>query len=130
MRQFLVYCICGGIGVSVDYAAFYLAVSNGLWYQFANVLGYASGTVVSFVLNRWITFGARDYPVRRFMLFLAVAGVGFTASAALLWVLVDVVLLDARLGKLLTLPLVVILQFSLNRRFTFHKQQAAGNRGC
>ena len=34
--QFLLYCLCGGIGVATDYAVFWLAVTGGLWYQAAN----------------------------------------------------------------------------------------------
>jgi putative flippase GtrA len=125
MQQFLLYCLCGGIGVSTDYAVFYLAVTGGLWYQAANALGYLAGTLVSFALNRVLTFKVRDRVARRLAMFLAVAGVGFAASALLLWVLVDGMHLDARLAKLLTLPMVVVLQFSLNRRFSFDAKPAS-----
>ena len=37
----------------------------------------------------------------------------------LLWLLVQHLGVDARLAKLLTLPVVVVLQFTLNRRLTF-----------
>jgi putative flippase GtrA len=118
--QFLLYCVCGGIGVSTDYAIFYLAVTGGLWYQAANGLGYLSGTLMSFALNRVFTFNLRDRVLQRLGMFLGVAAVGFGASALLLWVLVDGVHLDPRIAKLLTLPVVVAVQFSLNRRFSFN----------
>lgn len=116
---FLLYCLCGGMGVATDFAVYYVALQLGAWYQGANVLGYASGTLVSFLLNRVVTFGVRDKVVQRLALFFAVAGVGFTASALMLWLLVDVLAMDAAVAKLLTLPVVVLVQFSLNRRITF-----------
>ena len=119
MMQFILYCICGGIGVTTDYAVYFLTFSQGVWYQTANILGYFFGTLVSFFLNRIITFGLRDQLFRRLFFFLGVASIGFLASAIFLWVLVDLVKIDARWAKLLTLPLIVILQFSLNRRITF-----------
>jgi len=118
--QFFLYCLCGGMGVSTDYAVFYLAVTNGVWYQGANGLGYLAGTLMSFSLNRIFTFGMRDRVLQRLAMFLAIAGVGFAASALLLWLLVQFVHLDARIAKLITLPMVVVLQFSLNRRITFN----------
>jgi putative flippase GtrA len=121
--QFLLYCLCGGLGVTTDYAVFWLAVTGGAWYQAANALGYLAGTLVSFALNRVLTFKQRDRVGQRLAMFLAVAGLGFASSAALLWLLVDLAHLDARIAKLLTLPVVVVLQFSLNRRFSF---RAAG----
>lgn len=123
--QFLLYCLCGGIGVSTDYAVYYLSFSNGMWYQGANGLGYLAGTLISFTLNRIFTFGMRDRVLQRLMLFLAVAAVGFLASAALLWVLVGQADIDPRIAKLITLPMVVVLQFLLNRRITFNSASAA-----
>lgn len=125
MQQFLLYCLCGGLGVSTDYAVFYLSVTAGLWYQGANVLGYLAGTLMSFALNRVFTFGMRDRTMQRLAMFLGVAAVGFAASAALLWLLVQGFQLDPRVAKLLTLPMVVVLQFTLNRRLTFQAARAS-----
>lgn len=119
--QFLLYCICGGIGVSTDYSVYYFALKLGAWYQVANVFGYVSGTVVSFILNRKITFSTSDKIVRRLVLFLGVAALGFSVSAAMLWLLVDYASVDTKLAKLFTLPVVVILQYSLNRKITFRE---------
>lgn len=119
--QFLLYCLCGGIGVITDYLIYYSALKFELWYQLANILGYLSGTLVSFFLNRKITFSVHDKLVSRLAIFLGVAVIGFSASALLLWLMVDVMLVDAKIAKLLTLPVVVIIQFSMNRRITFNE---------
>lgn len=119
--QFLLYCLCGGIGVTTDYLIYYSALTFGLWYQVANILGYLSGTLVSFFLNRKITFSVRDKLVSRLVIFLGVAVIGFSASALMLWLMVDVMAVDAKMSKLLTLPVVVIIQFSMNRQITFNE---------
>ena len=117
--QFLLYCLCGGIGVTTDYCVYYVALTFGVWYQAANVFGYLSGTLVSFFLNRKITFSVHDKLARRLAIFLGVAAIGYSVSALMLWLLVDTASIDARIAKLLTLPVVVLLQFFLNRRITF-----------
>ncbi len=122
MKQFILYCFCGVIGVSTDYAIFYSVLTFGVWYQGANLLGYLAGTLVSFFLNRKITFGVQDKVAQRLTIFLGVAAIGFSASAILLWLMVDVALIDPKIAKLLTLPVVVVLQFSLNRRVTFNQK--------
>ena len=122
MNQLMLYCICGALGVSTDYATFLLLFHTlGVDKQAANAAGYLAGTLLSFLLNRRITFGVRTHVMRRLVLFLGVAAVGYSASALLLWLLVDVARMDPRVAKLLTLPVVVVIQFSLNRRFTFNK---------
>lgn len=117
--QFFVYCMCGGLGVSTDYALYYLCLLGGVWYQYANGLGYLAGTLLSFSLNRIFTFAKRDRVLQRLGMFLTVAAIGFAASALILWLLVDLAGLDARWAKLITLPMVVVLQFGLNSRITF-----------
>jgi putative flippase GtrA len=117
--QFLLYCVCGGLGVSTDYTIFFLTVAAGLPYQASNALGYLAGTLVSFALNRVFTFKMRDRVLQRLGTFVFVAAIGFSTSAILLWLLVEWAGLDARIAKLLTLPIVVVLQFLLNRRTTF-----------
>lgn len=117
--QFLLYCFCGGIGVLTDFGVYYVLLAQGVWYQFANIFGYLAGTLISFFLNRLITFRVRDSLVGRLMMFLGVAIAGFATSTVLLWLFVDAIQMDSKLAKLLTLPLVVVLQYSLNRKITF-----------
>ena len=88
---------------------------------------------------------------RRLVTFLGVGVIGFLVSALLLWLMVDFIPIssivsnlitlisklvtvpnyflqklstntaDAKIAKLLTLPVVVIIQFSMNRRITFRE---------
>lgn len=129
MMQFLLYCLCGGVGVTADYFIYYLALTFGFWYQGANVLGYLSGTLVSFILNRKITFGVRDKVAYRLAIFLGVALIGFSASALMLWLMVDVMTFDVKVAKLLTLPIVVLIQFFMNRRITFGEKLRYQSKG-
>jgi len=50
-----------------------------------------------------------------------VAGIGYTASAFLLWFFVELSNFDVQYSKLMTLPIVAILQYLLNRNITFQK---------
>lgn len=119
MPQFLRYLACGATGVGVDYAAFLALGALGVHYQAANIAGYALGTLVSFLLNRLLTFKLRDRVGQRLALFFAVAGTGWAASALLLLLLVGSAGMDEAIAKAVTLPIVAILQFTLNRRITF-----------
>lgn len=119
-RQFLLYCVCGGSGVTTDYILYHILIKQfEVWYQGANVAGYFAGTLISFVLNRTITFKVHDRPGKRLVFFLGTAAIGYGLSAMLLWILVDNMHVDSSLSKLMTLPMVVLLQFMLNKRITF-----------
>ena len=122
--QFFLYCLCGGCGVTTDYALYFIALKLGIGYQVANALGYVSGTLVSFFLNRKFTFGIHDKVAQRLALFMGMAGIGFAVSAFMLWLMVGIGHFDPRISKLFTLPVVVLLQFTLNRLITFRKKRA------
>jgi putative flippase GtrA len=113
--------VCGGSGVTLDFLAFSGLVYLGVWYQLANIVGYAAGTLLSFFLNRAITFGVYDAPVRRFLSFAGVAVVGYVISSAVLWLLVERLGIHPMVAKIMTLFVVLATQFSLNTLITFRQ---------
>lgn len=119
-KELVLYCACGGLGVTSDYIVYYLLLEAGLGYQTANFIGYLSGTLVSFFLNRVFTFNVKDKTFKRLLKFVSVALLGYLTSSLLLWLLVEYFELIPKVAKLITLPLVVVLQFSLNKHFTFN----------
>lgn len=127
LRKLVLYAICGGSGVVLDFGAYALLVAGGVWYQIANIVGYALGTCLSFFLNRAITFGVKDAPVRRFLSFMSVAAFGYLVSSGLLWMLVELARVDAILAKILTLVAVLVIQFSLNSLITFRSAAPSSN---
>lgn len=124
-RRFALYVACGGLGVAVDLAIYWVMISAGIWYQSANAAGYAAGTLVSFLLNRAITFRVRDAVLRRAISFASVAAVGYGLSAIVLWLLAERLHLDLLIAKLLGLVVVLTVQFSLNSLITFRTRAQA-----
>ena len=118
--------VFGGLGVGVDVVIYSIAVTFGAWYQLANFMGYASGTLISFFLNRAVTFAVKDQVLKRFFMFLGVAICGFICTTFLLWLFITIFYWDAKLSKLLTLPFVLVLQFTLNRLITFKTVKLKG----
>ncbi len=119
--QFILYCVCGGLGVLADSVIYFFCLNYDFSYQVANAYGYLFGTRVSFVLNRKLTFQVSDQVLRRFLIFLGVAIFGFLLSAVMLWLMIDVCNISQVMAKFLTLPLVLGIQYTLNRRITFFK---------
>ncbi len=95
LRRLFLYALCGGSGVVLDFATYAVLERAGVWYQAGQYCRLrARYQVLSFLLNRAITFGVMDAPVRRFASFAAVATLGYLISSAMLWVLVEQVRLD------------------------------------
>ena len=120
---FLLYCVIGASGATLDFCLYSLLVKTLTCdYQAANAIGYASGTLLSFILNARFNFRVADRMARRLFSFLCVAGLGWLASAGLLQALIGDLELNKYLAKFTTLIAVVTLQYNLNRRFSFRRR--------
>jgi putative flippase GtrA len=120
LRQLVRYTLIGGTGVALDLVAF-LVLHNlaGMDEQVANVLSTTLGITNNFVLNALFTFERRDRLVVRFLRFYAVGLTGIALTYLLFLVFTDGLGIDADLVKAGSLPLVLALQFVLNRKWSF-----------
>ena len=121
-RQFLLYCVIGASGVTLDFGIYSLLVKAGLLdYQAANAVGYSSGTLLSFILNARFNFRVTDKIPLRLISFFSIAFLGWLVSASLLHVFIGRCGFDKYLSKFATLIAVVLLQYNLNRVLSFRK---------
>jgi putative flippase GtrA len=121
-KQFLLYCLIGFSGVGLDFCVYSILVKTGaLNYQAANAIGYASGTLLSFILNAKFNFRVTDKIGLRLLSFFGVAFIGWLASAAALHLFIENFGWNKYLAKAGTLFVVVLLQYNLNRLVSFRK---------
>lgn len=119
-RSFILYLVIGGGAVVIDVGVFWLldAFTN-LNVIICNSCSVFAAMIYSFFLNAHFNFRTTDGLLLRFVGFAIVTAIGFIVSSLALWLEVEVLGLPAVLSKCLTLPLVLIVQFLLNSRFTF-----------
>ena len=121
-KQFLLYCVIGASGVTLDFGIYSLLVKTRLLdYQAANAVGYSSGTLLSFILNARFNFRVTDKIPLRLISFFSIAFLGWLVSAGLLHLLIGRFNFDKYLSKFATLIVVVLLQYNLNRLLSFRK---------
>ncbi|MFE6484303.1 GtrA family protein [Streptomyces sp. NPDC057757] len=120
LRQLLRYSLIGGSGLALDLVLFLLLHNlAGMDEQFANAISTTLGIANNFVLNALFTFERRDRIVVRFLRFYAVGLTGIALTNLLFLVLTDALGIDANLVKVGSLPLVLALQFALNKKWSF-----------
>ena len=119
-RQLLSYTLIGGSGVVLDLVVFLLLHNlAGMDEQIANAISTTLGIANNFVLNARFTFERRDRLVVRFLRFYAVGLTGIALTNLLFLAFTDGLGIDANLIKAGSLPLVLALQFVLNRKWSF-----------
>ncbi|WP_062377785.1 GtrA family protein [Demequina pelophila] len=119
-RNFLIYAVIGGGAVVLDVGVYaLLAVPAGMHPVFANTISTFVSMIFSFTSNSILNFKVTDRIVARFLSFALVTGIGYLVSTLMLAILVDGLHVHALVAKGITLPVVLILQFTLNKKTTF-----------
>lgn len=118
-RNLFLYGIIGCLSSSLDFLIYTILIHIGIYYLIANCISVLAGITTSFTLNRQYNFKVKDSTVRRFSIFLAVGVCGMLLSNIILYVCVDILVVDILLSKILSIIFVVILQFIINKYITF-----------
>ncbi len=126
-RNLILYAFIGGSAVAVDVGLFTLLNQVMGWRALvANAVSVPVSVVWSFVLNATINFKTTDVILARLASFSVVSGIGFAASQAIIWA-AEAAGVSGFVAKLLSLPLVFVLQYFLNTRLTFREQKLKGD---
>ncbi|GII52186.1 hypothetical protein Pth03_05750 [Planotetraspora thailandica] len=120
LRQLIRYALVGGSGVALDLGVFLLLYNVLGWNeQLANAISTSLGITNNFILNALFTFDKRDRLLIRFVRFYIVGLTGIALTYVLFRVFSDGLGADPNLVKAGSLPLVLAVQFLLNRKWSF-----------
>lgn len=121
-RNLLLYGIIGSFTATLDAIVFsVLSGYLGVYYLFANCISVLVGITTSFILNRKYNFKVNDKVKQRFITFLTVGLVGLGLSNILLWIGYDKMGFDMIPTKLISIVIVVFIQYLLNKFITFRQ---------
>ncbi|MBT5954484.1 GtrA family protein [bacterium] len=127
-RQFVAYSLIGVMGLSIDLIGFYFMSSVLKWhYLLANGISVYSAITHNFLWNALVNFKTKDRFLWRYGSFLMVGTVGLGLSSILLWIQVEKLGIEPIIGKVLTIGVVVFVQFGLNKWITFKPQNIKEN---
>lgn len=122
-RNLILYGIIGIFSAGLDFIIFYaLTTIVEVFYLIANVFSVTIGITTSFILNRKYNFKVIDKVFKRYLIFVSVGSFGLLLSSALLYFFIDIVTLDIIVSKVLSIVFVVLIQFFVNKYFTFKKE--------
>lgn len=120
IKQFVLYGFIGSCSAALDFLV-YTCLTQFLWvnYLLANCVSVFAGIITSFYLNRQYNFKVKDRTAKRFASFLSVGIGGLVISNALLYVLIEIANAGQLMSKMVSIIVVAIVQFLLNKFITF-----------
>lgn len=121
-RNLILYGIIGGLCAALDFGVYTaLCHFDIMPYLWANIISIHVGIFMSFILNRSINFKVKDKTTQRFLSFYAVGLTGLGISELMLYLMVTIAGMNELLSKLISIIVVALIQFILNKFITFRK---------
>ena len=123
-RELIKYCIIGCSGALLDFIVYTILLKAfGMNYLLANALSVTAGITNNFFLNAYLNFKVTDKLFKRFISFYLVGMLGLLISEILLYLLVDIMSMNSIIAKIITIFVITIVQFILNKTITFKKKK-------
>jgi len=126
-KNFIKYCIIGVSGATLDFLLYTFLINVfSIHYLIANVISTVLGITNNFFLNAFFNFKVSDNLIKRFISFFSIGIFGMIISEFLLYLLIDKYSTNEIIAKIITIFVITIIQFSLNKLITFKKGKENG----
>jgi putative flippase GtrA len=124
-QTLLKYFVIGATASAIDVILFMVLYNLvGTSELVAHSISVPTAVLFSFIVNARHNFKTTDHTALRLFSFVVVCTIGYAAGFAVIK-LVMAQGFDANIGKILSLPVVFVLQYVLNSRITFYKPRPA-----
>ena len=111
-NKFITYLFIGGFAVSIDMGIFlFLHELIGIKPLICHSVSVPIAAIFSFSVNAYLNFKKSDILFYRFVSFATVVGIGYLLGVLIIFIIDNVLQLGGTIGKLVSLPFVVLLQF-------------------
>jgi putative flippase GtrA len=120
LKQLILYGIIGSAAASIDFALFHILILwSDIYYIVANCISVLTGILLSFSLNRSITFKVTDKIHFRLGLFFTCGMLGLALSNTILWIGIEYSHFNETVTKITSIFIVALFQFLFNKLITF-----------
>jgi putative flippase GtrA len=117
-KDYVRFLLSGAFNTALSFLLYSAGILLGLHYALANAIAWAMGVAVSFSLNSRFVF-RKGYTHKRFLSFVASNLFCLVLSMAILSVLIKFYAIDAILASIVTIPIVVGVNFFGVKRIVF-----------
>lgn len=118
--QFSRFAVIGAIATGLQYLVLVLLVrSNLAGAVAASSIGFATSSLLNYLLNRRFTFRSAKRHAHALPRFLAVAGVGLCINGLLMWLLSYPIELHYLIAQMAATAGTLLWNYSMNRLWTF-----------
>ena len=109
----------GVMNTLISLIVIYLLMKFGVNYRLSNLIGYIAGLINSFIFNKIWVFKTRKNLFKEIFNFSVVFGLCYSVQYLILLLMVEEYSLNKYFSQLIAMGFYTVLNFILNRIFTF-----------
>lgn len=124
IKEFIRYCLVGGIAFLVDFGVliFFTEVLN-LDYKISAIFGFIAGLAVNYILSKTFVFKKKvNSETKAFTIFAIIGIIGLGITELGLWLGADIVGIDYRIAKIIVTGVVLFWNY-LGRKFLIFNRE-------
>lgn len=119
-RQLRRYLITGSLSAGSEYLITYgLTQYVNTWYISSNTIGLTVGFWISFLLNKYWSFGSKQGTLRQLLLYFILFAFNLAASNVIIYLLTEMAGLYYMLSKLFATGLIILWNFVIYRKVIY-----------
>jgi putative flippase GtrA len=122
LKKFVRFLVSGGIGAGVNIVFLYIFKELfSFWYLYASVLSFLVALIVSFLLQKFITFRdfSRHLLPRQTTVYALTALFNLGLNTGLMYVFVDICSMHYLLAQVVTMALIAIESYFIYQHYIF-----------
>lgn len=126
IAQLLRFVLTGFTSLAVDLLALQALLHAGMAPFAAVAVAFLAGVVVNLLMHKFFTFRDRTpFSTAQVARFMAVVAINLALTEVIVWLATAEAGLEPLMGKLLSLPPVLAIGFTLSRRWVFAPRRPA-----
>lgn len=121
LLKFLKFATVGTISFAADFGVTYMCKEKFKLNKFiANTMGFTTGLLINFVLNRFWTFNSNQLDiVEQFVKFLGIACFALVLNTLIIYILNVKIRMNFYVSKIVAVAIVMFYNFTMNYLITF-----------
>lgn len=123
--QFIKFCGVGVVNTAVSTAAYWLCLYFGAYYLFANVIGFAIGTLTSYFLNNLFVFPNNEKTFVKLLKSVIVLAANLALSSGILYLCVHYIKMNEGIAVLPVLAVTTIFNFVVSKLWVYKNKRLA-----
>lgn len=127
-KEIILYIIFGGLTTVINYVIYFIMTFVGIDIYTSNTVAWIGAVLFAYLTNRKMVFNSqannKKSIIKELIAFYGARVFSFIVETILLYIMVDFILMNEYIAKLILQILVIVLNYIFSKFFVFRKKKS------